>query len=307
MFKSARLFKLQERFEWDAEELERRMARHAFRPCGPMETSTLGWVAPSGDGHGRQEGPLVHAMNRCLLFCARRQERLLPAAVVAEALAERVAEIEDGEVRSVGRAERRRLRDAIMAEMLPRAFTRSVPTRAYVDTQLGWLVVEASSERVAEDIVSLLRETLDTLPATPPRPPEAPAAAMTDWVSRGSAPVGLMLGDACELRDPQDTQSVIRCRGQDLTGEEIATHLRAGKQVVQLALDWSERVSFVLGEDLALKRIRLADALLEELSETDNEDPLARFDSEVALLTLELRELLERLEQIFQLSPPPSA
>lgn len=312
MFKNARLFRLQGPFEWDRAALEERLSGRLFRPCGPLETTTFGWVPPLADG-AAGSGPLVHALSGCLLVCARRQERLLPATVVAEALAERIAEIEGAELRAVGRAERRRLREAIMTEMLPRAFTRSRRTRAYVDTQSGWLVVDAASEKVAEDLVSLLRETLESLPATPPRPTAAPAARLTEWVKRDGGPEslqaglpdGLALGDACELRDPKDAQSVVRCRGQDLAGEEIATHLRAGKQVVQLAVDWRERLAFVLGEDLALRRLRVADALSDELGQGDDEDPIARAEAELALLALELRGWLACLEEIFALETQP--
>lgn len=305
MFKNARLFQLQGVFEWEVEALQERLAARPFRPCGPQELHTFGWVSPFGEASDGS-GPLVHASSGCLLVCARHQERLLPAAVVAEALGERIAEIEGNELRSVGRAERRRLREAITAEMLPRAFTRSKRIRAYLDVTRGWLVVDAASERIAEDLVSLLRETLDTFPATPPRPSEAPATRMTSWLAEGVAPDGWSLGDACELRDPRDLQSVVRCRGQDLTSEEIATHLRAGKQVLQLALDWRERLSFVLGEDLALKRLRLADALIEELDELSTEDAVARLEAELTLLSLEMRGLLEDLERLFELNGPSS-
>ncbi|MEY6433045.1 recombination-associated protein RdgC [Thioalkalicoccus limnaeus] len=301
MFKNARLYRLHEPFPLAAAALEERLAARRFRPCGPLETATLGWTPPFRDGPD-EHGRLVHASSGCLLICARRQERLLPGSVVTEALEERVSEIEGNEVRTVGRSERRRLREGILAELLPRAFTRSRRILAYLDTVAGWLVVDAASDKVAEDLVSLLRETLDSLPATPPRPPGVPATRMTDWLKGGRGPQGFELGDACELRDPRDTQSVIRCRGQDLAGEEIATHLRAGKQAVQLALDWHERLAFVLGEDLALKRLRLADELLEGAEEQDEEDPLVRFEAGFTLLAGELRGLIEELAQVFELT-----
>jgi len=297
MFKNARLFRLQEPFALTAAELETALAGRPARPCGPLEMATLGWTSPLADGSA-----LVHAVSGCLLLCARRQERLLPAAVVTETLAERVAEIEDEEARSIGRAERRRLRETIVADLLPRAFTRSRRILAYIDTLSGWLIVDAASDKLAEELVSLLRETLGSLPATPPRPAAAPASRMTAWVAAGAGAEDLALGATCELRDPKNTQSVTRCRGQDLTGEEVAGHLRAGKEVVQLELEWVEHLSFVLAEDLALKRLRLADGLTEGLEEIDDEDPSARLDAELALLALELRGLIERLTEVFGLA-----
>ncbi len=281
----------------DAATLEARLATRRFRPCGPLETATMGWCAPTGD----DQAALVHGVSGCLLMSVRRQERLLPSTVVGEALDERVAEIEGAEVRSVGRSERRRLREQVLAEMLPRAFLRSRRVHAYLDTVAGWLVVDASSDKTAEEVVSLLREMLGSLPATPPRPNRPVAQLLTQWVEGTDLPRGFTLGQDCELRDPADAQSVVRCRGQDLAGEEIQTHLRAGKQVVKLALEWDEHLSLLLQEDLSLKRLRLADALIEDALAGDVEDQAARLDAEFALTALELRGLLEQIQGIFEL------
>jgi recombination associated protein RdgC len=303
LFKNVRFYRLEGPLELDAATLEGQLAGRRFRPCGPLETATQGWCAPTGD----EGAALVHGVNGCLLMCVRRQERLLPSTVVAESLDERVAEIEGVEVRTVGRAERRRLREAILAEMLPRAFLRSRRVLAYLDTVANWLVVDAASDKSAEDTVSLLRQMLGSLPAKPPRPSRPVAPLLTQWIEGGALPQGFALGQDCELRDPEDTQSVVRCRGQDLAGEEIRTHLRAGKQVVKLALDWDEHLSLLLQDDLSLKRIRLANALLEEGLDADIEDPAARLDAEFALTALELRGLLAQLHEIFALAGDDAA
>ncbi|MCU0833732.1 MAG: recombination-associated protein RdgC [Chromatiaceae bacterium] len=295
MFKNVRFYQLDDAGAVLAEATEERLAERRFRPCGPLETATFGWTPPLGE---RAEA-LTHSGNGCLLLTARRQERLLPSAVVAEAVDERAAEIEDREARDVGRAERRRLREEVLVEMLPRAFTRSRQVRAYVDGVAGLLVIDAASDKAAEELVSLLRETLGTLRARPPRPVRQPVSLMTAWVNGGELPEGLLLGDECELRDARDERSVVRCRGQDLAGEEISTHLRAGKEVVKLALDWQERLSFVLQDDLSLKRLRFADALVGEANEPQIEDPAARFDAEFAIMALELRGLLDRFQTLF--------
>jgi recombination associated protein RdgC len=224
---------------------------------------------------------------------------MLPAAVVAETLDEKIAAIEDREARTVGRKERRQLKDEVLLDLLPRAFTRSRRACAYLDRQTGWLLVDAASASAAEDLVDLLRATLGSLPVHPPRPPQPPEVLLTRWVTTGELPPGLTLGDECELRDARDDKVVARCRGHDLAGEEVATHLRAGKQVTQLALDWRESLAFVLQEDLSLKRLRFADELLEEGMDAGLEDEAARLDAEFILMTGELRALLACLEEAF--------
>lgn len=298
MFKNARFYRLDTPFGLEAAELEERLAGRRFRPCGPIETATLGWAAPLGE----DTAALVHAVSGCFLMCARKQERLLPSAAVAEALDERVSEVESGEARDVGRAERRRMREQIVNEMLPRAFTRSRRTLLYVDTQAGWLVVDSASEKQAEEIVSLLRETLESLPAKLPDPDKTPATIMTSWLLEDTAPADFVSGDACELRDADDNAGVIRCSGQDLSSDEILNHMRAGKRAVKLALEWDERLAFTLADDLSIKRLKVADALLEEL-DGDDLDPAMRLDAEFAILALQMRQLIARLDEVFGLAP----
>ncbi|MBK1717616.1 recombination-associated protein RdgC [Thiocystis violacea] len=297
MFKNARFFRLDTPFGLEAAELEERLATRRFRPCGPIETATMGWSSPLGE----ETSALVQAVSGCYLICARKQERLLPSAAVAEALDERIGELEAGEARDVGRAERRRLREQIIHEMLPRAFTRSRRTMLYVDTEAGWMVVDASSEKQAEDVVSLLRETLESLPAKLPDPSKAPATILTSWLLDGTAPDDFVPGDACELRDADDNASVVRCSGQDLGSDEILNHIRAGKRATKLALEWDERLTFTLADDLSLKRLRVGDALLEEMNDTDLE-PAARLDAEFAILALQLRQLIVRFDELFGLT-----
>jgi recombination associated protein RdgC len=293
MFKNARMSRLTVPFAFAADALEARLGSRRFRPCGPVETATVGWSAPLGE----DTAALVHGVGGCLLLCMRKQERLLPSSAVAEAVDERIAEIESGEAREVGRAERRRLKEQIVTEMLPRAFTRSRRTLLYIDTEAGWVVVDAASEKQAEEAISLLRQTLESLPAKPPEPERSPAGLLTSWLLESGAPADFVPADACELRDAKDSGGVIRARGQDLGSDEILNHLRAGKQVVKLAVDWDERLQFVLAEDLSLKRLRVGDSLLEGID--DEADPAARLDAEFAIMALQMRELIARLGELF--------
>lgn len=295
MFRNAKVFRLEGEFPFDQLQLHQRLGERAFRPCGPLETARLGWASPLGPN----AETLAHQAGGCLLIAARRQERLLPASVVAEAVAERVAEIEQVESRDVGRRERTRLREELLTEMLPRAFTRSRLLRAYIDPGANWLVVDASSDKLAEELVSLLRETLGSLPAKPLRATTAVDERLTTWVAADAASSGFDIEDQCELRDQSDSRGVVRCRGLDLTSPEIKAHLDSGKRVVALALTWNERLSFVLDEDLALKRLRFSDELIEEALDDDAEDEQARLDAEFIIMAGELRGLLAALSAEF--------
>ena len=89
---------------------------------------------------------------------------------------------------------------------------------------------------------------------------------MTDWLTSGDLPAGLGLSDECELRDPANAGgAVVRCRHQELESDEIREHLRGGKQVFQLGLEFDERIGFVLGEDLVVRKLKFFDVVTDDL------------------------------------------
>ena len=295
-FKNLCLFKLETGFPHDADNLEQRLAAEAFQPCGRLDQESAGFAPPLGDGHES----LVHAANGYLMICLREESKLMPAAVVKEALDDRIGAIEAEEARKVRKREKERLRDEIIIDMLPRAFSRNRRTYAYIDPHDGWIVVDAGTWKKAEEVTERLRDALGTLPIAPPQPDSAPQAVMTRWVSREQTPTDFELGDECVLTDPQLEGAEVRCKRQDLHSGEIKAHLTAGKQVSRLALHWRERMSFTLDADMSIKRLRFNDVVQEDSSDMEAEGAAERFDSDFSIMTLELARLIPRVMAVMQ-------
>jgi recombination associated protein RdgC len=293
-FRNLQLFRIPSPFGLSPEELHGRLAHHAFRPCGSLELATRGWVPPLG----RDGAMLVQAADGRLLMCMRRQERVLPAAAVTEALQERLAALEAERGRPLGRKERQALREDVVQTLLPRALLRSRHTWAYIDGREGWLVVDAGARGQAEALAGLLRDSLGGLKALPPAVRSAPAGVMTGWLTERALPPDLTLGDACELRDPGEDGAVVRCRRQALDADEVRGHLEAGKLVVALALEWEDRLTCLVGQDLSVRRLRFADELLREAA-ANGDDEAARLDADLALMGAELGRFIPRLLILF--------
>ena len=100
------------------------------------------------------------------------------------------------------------------------------------------------------------------------------------------------------------SSAIVRCRRQDLETDEVREHLKTGKQVFQLGLTFDDRISFVLGEDLVIRKLRFLDQVLDELKETDADSAAAELDSRMALMTLEVERLLAKLDEWFKLPRP---
>lgn len=131
---------------------------------------------------------------------------------------------------------------------------------------------------------------------------KSPRAVLTQWLAHGKLPEGLSLGDECELRDPAGGASAT-CRRQELDSGEVHAHLKQGKQVFKLGLQFQDRISFVLGEDLVIRKLRFLDVVQDEL-DAESDSAEAELDARFALMALELASLFDHLEQWFGLQRP---
>lgn len=294
-FRNLQLYRFTQPIDASAENLQKALEEHEFRPCGALEMATFGWVAPLG----RHSEMLVHAVGNYLMVTARKEEKLLPASVVNELLADRVAEVEEREMRSLAKRERDALREELVHELLPRAFTRSSLVRAYLAPVDGWLVVDAGSRKKAEELTVLLRRSLGSLPVLPPQTKERPPAVMSGWLRDAGSPAGWTVEDECELRAQDEGAGVVRCKRQDLSAEEVLGHLNAGKEVVKLAVTWNDRLSCVVDGDLQIKRLRFLDVVQEQAAEVVTDDEAERFDADFVILTQELAAFLPALLDVF--------
>jgi len=294
-FKNLSIFRLTEEFALTPVELEEKLGQIAFRPCGQHEEATFGWTVPLG----KTSQQLVHAANGFMMICVKKEEKVLPAAVVNEMLQEKILEAEDQQGRKLAKKERAAIKDELIFELLPRAFTFSNKTYAYIDPKGGWIVVDAASAKKAEDLLSLLRKCLGSLPAVPLNTVDKPVAIMTDWLINNQPPADITIEDECELRSPEEEGGIIRCKRHDLSLPEIKNHLDTGKEVIKLAVSWADRLAFIIDENLTIKRLKFLDLIQEQVTDTETSSEAEQFDVDFSIMSLELANFLPRLLELF--------
>lgn len=299
MFRHLTLFRFPESTARVLATLDADVAPHALRECGPMELQTRGFVPVFGG-----DSPLVESVGQFHLVAVGTSTRLLPTSIVTDALAERVAKIKTDETRTPGGKERKRLREEVISDLLPRAFVRSSRTLAYFDLVNGWLVIDTASRKRAEGVVSQIREAVGRFPATPMAPEESPSELMTDWLSRGYAPEPFLLGDECNLQDPSEAGAKWSGRSVDLQSDEVREHLRSGMRVMRLGLEFDDRLSCVLGEDLVVRKLRFHDVVLDEIQHDGEESHESEMRTIFSLSALEIARLLDNLVGTFGLPRP---
>lgn len=293
-FKNLRLYRLTEQWTHTADELNTALAAHSFNPCGSLDIVRYGWVSPLGR-HGSE---FIHATNGYIMICAKKQEKILPAAVVNEQLEEKAIAISEAESRNVGRKEKQTLKDEIIFSLLPKALAKSSLDFAYIAPQDNIIVVNASSAKRAEDLLSALREALGSLRVTPITAKNIPTQTMTHWLRDGKLPQDFSLGEECELQAGKDGR-VIRCKNQDLHADEVRNHLDSGMFVNKVAISWKETIHCLLDDQLAVKRLKFEDKIQEQANDRNPESKAEQFDADFAIMTLELKIFIKALLNAF--------
>ncbi len=294
-FRNLRIYTLADDFNL-SDDLEERLERNLFKPCGRQELASFGWSSPFGQNHET----LFHKIGNCYLFVAKKEEKVLPTAVVNAHLDETIAQIEAEEARKVAGKEKQSLKEDLIHRLLPQAFSRFHFTWGMLDLDHRIVVVDASAANRAEDFLGLLRSSLNSLPVKPWFSEQPSELYFTQWLKEGSIPGEFSFGDEVELRDGDGEGGIVRYRQHELTGTEIETHLEHGKQATKIGVNWQERMTFVLDADLAIKRFKPTDVLLDEQDKLVDATPEQKIDADFALLSGEIHALYPQLVNLFQ-------
>lgn len=271
-------------------ELETLLAKAAYSACTDQQQVSMGFcpALPNGEAFTYTQGDNT-------LISIKRQERLLPSSVIAEVLAEKVEEIELKENRKVGRNERQTLKDEVTFELLPKAFTRTQQFWLYVDRKHERVIVGVSSASRADELLSLLRETLGSLPAVPLASKLNLSQLLSDTFT-GEHGELLAAGDEFELRQPGDTETITRHKNHELSFDDCKQLLAEDWQVSKLLCNWRDRIQFTIDKDGLIKRIKFSESLFD--SDDYHEDENAQAAADFVLQAEQINYLLNDLRDM---------
>ncbi len=288
-FKNLRVYRLTRPWTLSADALAERLSAFPFKPCQGHELVRYGWVPPlKGTSH------LAHGCQGRILICAKKQEKILPGAVVNEQLEERIAEINQREGRRLSRRERQDLKDEIQFSLIPKAFSRSRLDFAYVDSQAGLILVNAASAKRAEDLLAALRQAIESLPCLPIKSQQPITSVLTQWLRQGYADHPWVFGEEVELLGPKDGR-ILRAKKQDLSADEIRNHTEVGMVVQKMALSWPDKLEFILDDQLAIKRLKFSDVLAEQAQGQSGDSEADAMDADLSIMGPMLAEFIDQL------------
>ncbi len=171
-FRNLQVYRFPAPWKISASKLEEQLGRHVFRPASGFEMQTQGWASP------RDDGGLVHSVHGHMLLSLCTEKKLLPASVIKEAVKVKAIEAEERQGYKPGRKQLRDLKEEVIDELLPRAFSVRRRTGIWISPKEGWLVIDVGSPGKADEIIGLMNKSIDDFVVERLNTVEAPGTAM---------------------------------------------------------------------------------------------------------------------------------
>lgn len=287
MFKNLSVYRIQGDWHQAIAEAEASLQKFRFAECGATQAISAGWVEPRGEKHG----PLVETIGDQWMLSLCIQTKLLPAGVIKQHVDAHIEQIKQREARRPGKKEVREIKEAVVLELLPKAFSKKEHISIWIDRKNKLVAIDTASQSKCDTATSALVKTLDGLAIGLIQTQMSPGTCMSQWLMDGEAPDDFGVEHECELKSSDESRSAVKYSRHVLDIDEVKQHLTHGKTPTQLAMTWTDRVSFTLTNAMALKKVTFLETPLIKMK-AGGDDP---FDANAAIVTGELSQLIPGL------------
>lgn len=293
-FKNCHIYQIPASFSLSADELAEKLEARRFKPCAKMVDKAIGWISPIH----RNKEYLIHSAGGCILFCMRKEQKVIPASVIKETLEEKITGMQDELGRKIYSKEKQSIKEELVSMMLPAAFPRSSHVMAYIDTVNRLLVIDATSPAQVDEFYELLLEAIGSFGAMQFIAEENPAAIMGNWIFSG-APKDWSLSGEYLLKEPKD-ERVARFKDSDGENHYVADLLKDGYLINRLGVHYKGLMQATIQDDLQIKGIKFNHELLKENDELNGEDEVIKFDADFALMTAAMADFIAAIREVFK-------
>lgn len=285
MLKNVTIYRIAEGLPHTAAELAEMLATHPFAPCQPSQAQSRGFVPPR-----EANGAMVEAVGGHWIVKLMTEVKRVPGQVLVRRVDALAAQVEQETGRKPGKKFKKELKEQAVHELTHQAFPQQVATVIWIDPAAQLVMVDAGSASKASGAASaLIAGTLGRLSLAPAYTLENPATCMTAWLMDGIPPENFTIDRECSLRGTDTMASVVKYGRHNLDRDDVREHLEQGKLPESLALTWRDRVSFLMTDDMTIKKVQLLDVT------RASEPARDAFDADVAITTGELSALIADL------------
>ncbi|OCG20329.1 MULTISPECIES: recombination-associated protein RdgC [unclassified Gilliamella] len=280
-FKNAIIYQLNNDTLLNKDAIEKALKSQLFTPCGSLDTTKIGWVSPY---HDNNNDDFIVDIQGHLLLRIKKETKILPAPVIKQALLEKIDKQEQALNRKLTKNEKATLKDEVMIDLMPRAFSKYNHYWLWIDTQNKRIIVDCSSFKQAEDILAILRKELGSLALIPLSIDKPLEQVMTTWAKENLTFPPFLLGDQAELKDPLEGNGIISCKNQEITSDEMRVHFDSGKWITKIKIIDERGVSFIVNNDLTFKRIKFDSVILDENEDIGSDEFDKRLEADFFIM-----------------------
>lgn len=239
------------------------------------EFESIAWASPYGPGNES----LVAAGNGMIMMAIEKSQKLIPAAVVTQNVAEQLAIIRNTEQREPSKREKASIKEKIFCEMTVKAFVKKQLIKICLDPVNNRLLIACTQKSTIDACLDLLYKTFPKLSLEALSTQIPAATAMTSWLQQKSIPAPFILMNECEFQNTENN-STIKFKGLELLEDEVLCHLTPSTQVRKMALVFDEKLQFTLSADGIISGIKYLEYIQTEKAGIFTETAQAEIDAD---------------------------
>ena len=273
-----------------AEAMRGHLANEAFAEPGSLALASYGFVP-------MEQGTFVTEFPGGFAFRFRFAQKVIPASVIKQAVADAVREVEDETGRKPGKKEKAEIKEGIIGEMAAKAFVRTTDVICYFRAATNHLLVPTLSKVIGDKLMtklvfaveSLKTETIHVSSVT-----QGLTARLKKWLDEGDDDAFGAFYPVNEVDLEQEERSVrVKMTGLQQAHKALTTSLNQGFSVnaIGLSLEGDE---FKLTHDFKLRAINLADP---EQGEQREEEPM--FEAQAGIEVDRIGLIVDQLAEMF--------
>lgn len=284
MFKNLIIFRLSDMWSANLVAIEKALQENKFTPVASNQMQSMGWIEPRGEDFA----PLAENVSGhwIMRFCT--EKKIIPGSVVKRMVEERAKKIEETSGVKPGKKALRDMKEDVIHELMPHAFTKIDSTSIWINPAEKMMVVDAGSIGKCDTVITELVKCLEGFGVTLLNTQNSPAACMSQWLLESEAPDPFTINRECELQSADEEKARVKYDRHNLDIEEVKRHIAQGKVPTKLSMTWSGRASFTLTNAFQVKKLTFLDVVTDDAGE-------GGFDADVAILTGELSKLIPDL------------
>lgn len=227
----------------------------------------------------------------------REDTKAVPAEEVNKKATERVAEIKESFGRIVGKKELREIKDQVLLDLLPRAFTKTRRTHVLFSERTSCVYVNTGSQKVADLVMTLLVHSLISVKTSTvhvSEPKMGLTARLKNWLNEEEDSFGSFEPVSEVVLKDADRKWAIKADNLRNTQDALREAIEKSASVSSIGFMNEEGVFFRITDALRIKGVK--HTVVEDDEDTDvHHCYLSQLASEIATLDDIMDELLELL------------